>query len=48
MGRNTIPPQYPREISWYQPSDLERIKAMEDALDVVRELTHKPNGNINT
>ena len=28
IGGNTIPPQYSREISRYQPSDKERIKAM--------------------
>ena len=31
IGGNTIPSQYSREISRYQPSDKERIKAMNDA-----------------
>ena len=35
IGGSTIPPQYSKEISQYQPSDLERTRAMEDALDVV-------------
>ena len=52
IGGDTIPPQYSREISQYQPSDSERTKAMEDALDAVREFTHEPNttknGNINS
>ena len=52
IGGDTIPPQYSKEISWYQPSDSERTKAMEDALNAVREFTHEPNiaqnGNINS
>ena len=52
IGGDTIPPQYSREISWYQPSDPERTKAMEDSLNAVREFTHEPNttqnGNINS
>ena len=52
IGGNTIPPQYSREISRYQPSDKERIKAMKDALSAVRQFTSEgnlsKNGNINT
>ena len=52
IGGDTIPPQYSKEISRYQPSDSERTKAMEDALNAVREFTHEPNiaqnGNINS
>ena len=52
IGGDTIPPQNSRKISWYQPSDSERTKAMEDALDAVREFTHETNtiqnGNINS
>ena len=47
IGGNTIPPQYSREISRYQPSDKERTKAMKDALEAVREFTHEPNPNRN-
>ena len=36
IGGNTLPPQYSREISIYQPSDKERVKAMKDALSAVR------------
>ena len=28
---NTIPPEYSKEISRYQPSEKERVRAMEDA-----------------
>ena len=28
IGRNTLPPQYSKEISKYQPSEKERVKAM--------------------
>ena len=35
IGGSTIPPQYSKEISQYQPSDSERTRAMEDALDAV-------------
>ena len=36
IGGNTLPPQYSREISRYQPSEKERVKAMKDALSAVR------------
>ena len=36
IGGNTLPPHYSKEISRYQPSDKERIKAMKDALSAVR------------
>ena len=36
IGGNTLPPHYSREISRYQPSDKERVKAMKDALSAVR------------
>ena len=36
IGGNTLPPQYSREISRYQPSENERVKAMKDALSAVR------------
>ena len=52
IGGNTIPPQYSREISRYQLSDKERIKAMKNALSAVRQFTSEgnlsKNGNINT
>ena len=52
IGGNTIPPQYSREISRYQPSDKERTRAMKDALNVVRKFTSEgnlnKNGNTNT
>ena len=52
IGGNTIPPQYSREISRYQPSDKERTRAMKDALNAVRKFTSEgnlsKNGNINT
>ena len=35
IGGNTIPPQYSKEINWYQPSNSERTRAMKDALDAV-------------
>ena len=35
IGGNTIPPQYSKEISLYQPFNLERTRAMKDALDAV-------------
>ena len=46
IGGNTIPPQYSREISRYQPSDKERTRAMKDTLSVVKILTSEGNGNI--
>ena len=44
IGGNTLPPYYSREISRYQPSDKERVKAMKDALSAVRWFTS--NGNL--
>ena len=52
IGGNTLPPQYSKEISRYQPSEKERVKAMKDALSVVRQFTSEGNlsrnGNLNT
>ena len=52
IGGNTLPPHYSREISRYQPSDKERVKAMKDALSAVRQFTSdgnlSRNGNLNT
>ena len=52
IGRNTLPPQYSKEISRYQPSEKERVKAMKDALSAVRQFTSEGNlsrnGNLNT
>ena len=52
IGGNTLPPQYSREISRYQPSEKERVKAMKDALSAVRQFTSEGNlsrnGNLNT
>ena len=52
IGGNTLPPQYSKEISRYQPSEKERVKAMKDALSVVRQFTSEgnisKNGNLNT
>ena len=52
IGGNTLPPQYSKEISRYQPSKKERVKAMKGALSVVRQFTSKGNlsrnGNLNT
>ena len=45
IGEDTIPPQYSKEISQYQPSDSERTTAMKDALDTVWEFTHEPDIN---
>ena len=49
---NTLPPQYSREISRYQPSEKERVKAMKDALCAVRQFISEGNlsrnGNLNT
>ena len=39
IGGNTLPPQYSKEISRYQPSEKERVKAMKDALSAVRQFT---------
>ena len=52
IGGNTLPPQYSREISRYQPSDKEKAKATKDALRAVRQFTSEGNlskyGNLNT
>ena len=52
IGGNTLPPQYSKEISRYQPSEKERAKAMKDALSAVRQFTSEGNlsrnGNLNT
>ena len=52
IGGNTLPPQYSKEISRYQPSEKERVKAMKDALGAVRQFTSEgnlsQNGNLNT
>ena len=51
IGENTLPPQYSKEISRYQPSEKERVKAMKDALSAVRQFTSEGNlsgnGNLN-
>ena len=52
IGGNTLPPQYSKEISRYQPSEKERVKAMKDALSAVRQFTSEGNlsrnGNLNS
>ena len=52
IGGNTLPPQYSKEISRYQPSEKERVKAMKDALSAVRQFTSEgnlsQNWNLNT
>ena len=52
IGGNALPPQYSKEISRYQPSEKERVKAMKDALSAVRQFTSEGNlsrnGNLNT
>ena len=52
IGGNTLPPQYSKEISRYQPSEKERVKAMKDALSAIRQFTSEGNlsrnGNLNT
>ena len=52
IGGNTLPPQYSKEISRYQPSEKERVRAMKDALSAVRQFTSEGNlsrnGNLNT
>ena len=52
IGGNTLPPQYSKEISRYQPSEIERVKAMKDAFSAVRQFTSEGNlsrnGNLNT
>ena len=42
---DTIPPQYSKEISQYQPSNSERTRAMKDTLDTLWEFTHDPDIN---
>ena len=50
IGGNT--PHYSKEISRYQPSEKERVRAMKDALSAVRQFTSEGNfsrnGNLNT
>ena len=45
-------PNNSKEISRYQPSEKERVKAMKDALSAVRQFTSEGNlsrnGNLNT
>ena len=52
IGGNTLPPQYSKEISRYQPSERERVRAMKDALSAVRQFMSEGNlsrnGNLNT
>ena len=52
IGGNTLPPQYSKEISRYQSSEKERVKAMKDALSAARQFTSEGNlsrnGNLNT
>ena len=52
IGGNTLPPQYSKEISRYQPSETQRVKAMKDALSAARQFTSEGNlsrnGNLNT
>ena len=52
IGGNTLPPQYSKEISLYQPTEKEKVKAMKDALSAVRQFTSEGNlsrnGNLNT
>ena len=52
IGGNTLPPQYSKEISRYQPSEKERVRAMKDALSAVRQFMSEGNlsrnGNLNT
>ena len=52
IGGNTLPPQYSKEISRYQPSEKEKVKAMKDTLSAVRQFTSEGNlsriRNLNT
>ena len=52
IGGNTLPPEYSKEISRYQPSEKERVRAMKDALSAVRQFMSEGNlsrnGNLNT
>ena len=43
IGGNTLPSQYSREISRYQPLDKERARAMKDALSAVRQFNSEGN-----
>ena len=49
---NTLPPENSKEISRYQPSEKERVKAMKDALSAVRQFMSEGNlsrnGNLST
>ena len=49
---STLPPEYSKEISRYQPSEKERVRAMKDALSAVRQFMSEGNlsrnGNLNT
>ena len=49
---NTLPPEYSKEISRYQPSEKERVRAIRDALSAVRQFMSEGNsgrnGNLNT
>ena len=53
IGGNTLLPEYSKEISRYQPSEKERIRAMKDALSALSALRCSEgnsgrNGNLNT
>ena len=52
IGGNTLPPEDSKEISRYQPSEKERVRAMEDALSAVRKFMSEGNlsrnENLNT
>ena len=52
IGGNTIPSEYSKEISRYQPFEKERIRAMKDALSAVRQFMSEgnsgKNGKLNT
>ena len=51
-GGNTLPPQYSKEISRYQPYEKESVRAMKVALSAVRQFTSEGNlsrnGNLNS
>ena len=47
IGGNTLPPEYSKEISRYQPSEKERIRAMKDVLSAVRQFTSEDNSDKN-
>ena len=52
IGGNILPPHFLKEISRYQPSEKERVRAMKDALSAVRQFMSEGNlsrnGNLNT